>query len=237
MTLTVWQVFPLHFPSPMRLVQSSVQPTTLCLLNSSLKPKYPGIKNAWESRFWPEIWHLKLKFGNLGLPGLSVMWQSSAWLVDPGQWLAWRLPECGKDPPECRTAVDPGSEKRGSEGWQLVGQICPWHSRAKKGERCAPLSGKTRPSGKNAPHPTPSAKFCLPFNLNCLWKFLTLHRIINIATGKTSQAITPYSICMNIRGHILLWVYRQLIAMSYIALARQAWIYRNILVIFGRLRS
>ena len=31
-----------------------------------------------------------------------------------------------------------------------------------------------------------------------------------------------------IRGHTLLWVYRQSIAMPYIALARQAWIYRNI---------
>ena len=39
------------------------------------------------------------------------------------------------------------------------------------------------------------------------------------------------------KGHALLWVYRQLFAMPYIALARQAWIYRNISVTFGRLRS
>ena len=42
---------------------------------------------------------------------------------------------------------------------------------------------------------------------------------------------------VKIRGHTLLWVYRQLIAMPYIALARQAWIYRNISVTIGRLRS
>ena len=39
------------------------------------------------------------------------------------------------------------------------------------------------------------------------------------------------------RGHTLLWVYRQLIAMPYIALARQAWIYRDISVTISRLRS
>ena len=43
--------------------------------------------------------------------------------------------------------------------------------------------------------------------------------------------------CADIRGHTLLWVYRQLIAMPYIALARQAWIYRDISVTIDRPRS
>ena len=58
------------------------------------------------------------------------------------------------------------------------------------------------------------------------------------------QPIDFKSVCTNQqlltvdnRGHTLLWVYRQLIAMPYIALARQAWIYRNISVTIGRLRS
>ena len=43
--------------------------------------------------------------------------------------------------------------------------------------------------------------------------------------------------CISSRGHTLLWVYRQLIVMPYIALARQAWIYRDISVTIGRSRS
>ena len=44
-------------------------------------------------------------------------------------------------------------------------------------------------------------------------------------------------LCIFTRAHTLLLVYRQLIAMLYIALARQAWIYRNISLTFGKLRS
>ena len=84
------QVFCLHFPSPMRLIQSSVQLTTFRALNLPVKPSAQKIKKNKKSLV---TWNMTLENSNLavGLPSLKVMRQASAWLVDPGQWLVWRL--------------------------------------------------------------------------------------------------------------------------------------------------
>ena len=59
----------------------------------------------------------------------------------------------------------------------------------------------------------------------------TEHQIAIILSFMIKQVWVPIS-----AGH-LLWIYRQLIGMSYIALARQVQIHRNISDLLGRLGS
>ena len=56
-----------------------------------------------------------------------------------------------------------------------------------------------------------------------------------ISHSKNCQKSTEFKNWLETRAGTLLWVYRQYIAMTYIALARQAWIYRNISESLGTL--